>query len=214
MDKLTNRARTIKNIVAISILLAASNSYGPLYSMHFTKIKMVELEDSLLVDRDGNRYSVKKMIDNNLWMTANLKVNIPDSYCYENIKENCDQYGRLYTWKSAQEGCTCWEKDGDFQPMMNGNNWQSIMVLQKIRLTTGKELSKPCFMEVAPGLMRYSVVIVPLMASTSAWMHMASIGLQQKTTAVQPGCTTLEQAANFLIATMIMKSQAQCPYVV
>jgi hypothetical protein len=79
MDKLTNRARTIKNIVAISILLAASNSYGPLYSMHFTKIKMVELEDSLLVDRDGNRYSVRKMIDNNLWMTTNLKVNIPDS---------------------------------------------------------------------------------------------------------------------------------------
>jgi uncharacterized protein (TIGR02145 family) len=123
MDKLTNRARTIKNIVAISILLAASNSYGPLYSMHFTKIKMVELEDSLLVDRDGNRYSVRKMIDNNLWMTTNLKVNIPDSYCYENIKENCDQYGRLYTWKSAQEGCTVL---GEGWRLPTNDEWQQL----------------------------------------------------------------------------------------
>src|SRR4051794_40880724 len=37
--------------------------------------------------------------------TDNLNIDITGSYCYENIKQNCNQYGRLYTWKSAQEGC-------------------------------------------------------------------------------------------------------------
>jgi uncharacterized protein (TIGR02145 family) len=67
---------------------------------------MGELQDSLLVDRDGNRYPIKLMLDGKLWITANLKLIIPDSYCYENIMENCEQYGRLYTWNSAQNSCT------------------------------------------------------------------------------------------------------------
>ncbi|HTF29172.1 MAG TPA: FISUMP domain-containing protein [Flavitalea sp.] len=59
----------------------------------------------MIVDRDHNKYPVKVFPDNTLWMTANLKLNIPDSYCYENMEENCERYGRLYTWTSAQEGC-------------------------------------------------------------------------------------------------------------
>ena len=46
------------------------------------------------------------MQDNKLWMIDHLKINIPEFYCYGDMKENCDRYGRLYTWKSAQEGCT------------------------------------------------------------------------------------------------------------
>lgn len=101
MDKLANSAKTIRNVVTITILVVATSSF----SQVLIKKELTEMADSLLVDRDGNRYPVKKMMDNNLWMTANLKVNILNSYCYENIKENCDNYGRLYTWESAQEGC-------------------------------------------------------------------------------------------------------------
>jgi uncharacterized protein (TIGR02145 family) len=72
---------------------------------HAVKTKTTTLQDSSLVDSDGNKYPIKKMLDNNLWMTANLKLNIPESYCYENAKGNCAQYGRLYTWESAQKGC-------------------------------------------------------------------------------------------------------------
>ena len=61
--------------------------------------------DSLVADSDGNRYSVKVLLDGKLWITANLDVNIPNSYCYENVKKNCEQYGRLYAWESAKEGC-------------------------------------------------------------------------------------------------------------
>src|SRR5687767_6285451 len=56
-------------------------------------------------DSDGNLYAVKKMPDGKLWMTENLKVKIPGSYCYDNLDANCERYGRLYTWKVAQDVC-------------------------------------------------------------------------------------------------------------
>jgi uncharacterized protein (TIGR02145 family) len=45
------------------------------------------------------------MQDGKEWMTENLNVNIPQSYCYEDDEKNCARYGRLYTWESAQVGC-------------------------------------------------------------------------------------------------------------
>ena len=62
--------------------------------------------DFTVNDQDGNRYSVKILRDNKLWMTTNLATNIPGSYCYDNKADNCDRYGRLYTWESAQKGCS------------------------------------------------------------------------------------------------------------
>jgi uncharacterized protein (TIGR02145 family) len=45
------------------------------------------------------------MADGKEWMTANLNVNTPSSYCYVDAEPNCGRYGRLYTWESAQQGC-------------------------------------------------------------------------------------------------------------
>ena len=56
-------------------------------------------------DRDGNSYTVRKMPDGKWWMTENLKVKVPGSYCYEEKVEYCERDGRLYTWKVAQEVC-------------------------------------------------------------------------------------------------------------
>lgn len=64
-----------------------------------------KLNDSVLVDKDGNKYPIKILRDNKLWMTANLKLTIPDSYCYNDTIQYCERYGRLYTWESAQKGC-------------------------------------------------------------------------------------------------------------
>jgi uncharacterized protein (TIGR02145 family) len=47
----------------------------------------------------------RRMADGKEWMTANLNVNTPSSYCYEDAESNCRRYGRLYTWESAQRGC-------------------------------------------------------------------------------------------------------------
>lgn len=41
------------------------------------------------------------------WSSKNLEVYIVDgTYCYNNQEENCEKYGRLYTWNSAREACT------------------------------------------------------------------------------------------------------------
>lgn len=50
-------------------------------------------------------YPSKRMADGKQWTTYNLNVNTVPSYCYENAETNCSQYGRLYTWESANRGC-------------------------------------------------------------------------------------------------------------
>ncbi|MDR3704100.1 MAG: FISUMP domain-containing protein [Candidatus Sulfopaludibacter sp.] len=47
----------------------------------------------------------RRMADGKQWTTHNLNVNTVPSYCYEDAELNCSQYGRLYTWESAQRGC-------------------------------------------------------------------------------------------------------------
>ena len=49
--------------------------------------------------------SSQRMADGKEWTTYNLNVEIAGSYCYGDAERNCRQYGRLYTWESAQRGC-------------------------------------------------------------------------------------------------------------
>lgn len=45
------------------------------------------------------------MLDGKLWTTENLDVATERSYCYDDSKENCRTYGRLYVWESATLAC-------------------------------------------------------------------------------------------------------------
>ena len=76
-----------------------------------------------LRDRDGNIYTIKIMPDNKTWMTSNLNINIPGSYGYENAEQKSNQYGRLYTWKSAQEGCKLL---GEVWRLPTNEEWQKM----------------------------------------------------------------------------------------
>lgn len=76
-----------------------------------------------LRDRDGNIYTIKIMPDNKIWMTSNLNINIPGSYGYENAEQKTNQYGRLYTWKSAQEGCKLL---GEVWRLPTNEEWQKM----------------------------------------------------------------------------------------
>ena len=40
-----------------------------------------------------------------IWIAQNLDLEVKESWCYEDNPKNCEQYGRLYTWQSAQEAC-------------------------------------------------------------------------------------------------------------
>lgn len=39
------------------------------------------------------------------WMTENLNYQMGDSYCYNDIPENCKKYGRLYSKSAAIKAC-------------------------------------------------------------------------------------------------------------
>ena len=94
--------------------------------MHTGKANSAKLHDSLLTDSDGNKYPIKVLLDGNLWMTANLNLNIPNSYCYENGKKNCEQYGRLYTLESAKQGCKLL---GEGWRLPTSGEWRQLTML-------------------------------------------------------------------------------------
>ncbi|WP_407442208.1 FISUMP domain-containing protein [Fibrobacter sp.] len=40
-------------------------------------------------------------IGNQEWSTTNLDIEVDGSFCYDSLPENCEKYGRLYTWSMA-----------------------------------------------------------------------------------------------------------------
>ena len=67
-----------------------------------------ESDYPILTDpRDGKTYKTLDIYEQ-LWMAENLNYKTEDegqSWCYENKPENCDQYGRLYTFEAAKAAC-------------------------------------------------------------------------------------------------------------
>ena len=76
-----------------------------------------------LKDNEGNIYDLKMMPDHKVWMTDNLKLTTVGSFCYDDKKQNCEQYGRLYTWEAAQKAC----KDlGNRWRLPTSEEWQQL----------------------------------------------------------------------------------------
>lgn len=71
----------------------------------------------------GTVHSSQRMKDGKQWTTYNLNIETGSSYCYDDAKRNCLQYGRLYTWESAQRGC---RSLGDGWRLPTDDEWRQL----------------------------------------------------------------------------------------
>ena len=76
-----------------------------------------------LLAQDQNASATRQMADRKQWTTHNLNVTTVPPFCYEDAEKNCLEYGRLYTWESAQRGC---QSLGDGWRLPTDEEWRQM----------------------------------------------------------------------------------------
>lgn len=84
----------------------------------------------------------RQMADGKRWTTRNLNVQTDASYCYDDAKLDCRQYGRLYTWDSARRGC---ESLGDGWRLPTNDEWRQLAEHYGGLLEESKERGRATF---------------------------------------------------------------------
>lgn len=105
-DKLKgNVVRCKKNDVASSSSVQVSSSSAAYVDP--SKVKKGTFTDA----RDGRVYRYVQIGDQT-WMAENLNYKVEQSYCYADDEENCEKYGRLYTWAIAMDSAGVFSPQG------------------------------------------------------------------------------------------------------
>lgn len=90
----------------------------------------------------------KLMQDERVWMTENLNIEIPESYCQQDDTLNCSHYGRLYTWEAARNGCN---QLGDGWQLPTNEEWQTMAKMYGGIYTNSDDNGKLAYVSLLEG---------------------------------------------------------------
>ncbi len=113
-----------KDVYSVRCVMDASNKSKTSEAMvgnHSERESLVSAQLGSLTDpRDEKKYKTVK-IGEQTWMAENLNYEVNGSHCFENVSENCDKYGRFYTWDAAMTACpTGWHLPSE-------SEWQMLL---------------------------------------------------------------------------------------
>ena len=75
------------------------HKYSGTYKLQVIDAQENTVEEVISIDP----LSVK--LADRIWTAYNLDIVVDNSWCYENNNQNCQKYGRLYTWEGARQAC-------------------------------------------------------------------------------------------------------------
>ncbi|MGL1903464.1 MAG: InlB B-repeat-containing protein [Fibrobacterales bacterium] len=154
---------------SISVIADDNNSY--IAECDFTV-------DSLLDERDNQVYGAVA-IGTQIWMSENLNFASSRSVCHGGQVENCDKYGRLYTWSSAMNISQLWDNSNytsildDFQGscpvgwhIPTDDEWKTMIDFAKQNAPAGESLlevlkSTTGWTKSTPGTDRFGFSVLP-----------------------------------------------------
>ena len=108
--------------------------YNPDYAFTYKYMEEDYFAKDFFVDsRNGRTYKYVK-IDQKIWMAENLNYKTGNSWCYDDLSQNCEKYGRLYDWTSANNACPAgWSLPGK-------EEWQTLIDFAGGKDNAGKRL--------------------------------------------------------------------------
>ena len=117
--------------------------------------------------RDSNVYSTVQIGDQ-CWMAENLNYETGTSWCYGNYSVNCDIYGRLYNWDTANIACPAgWHLPTDVE-------WYTLESLLATGPCSATRVGWACFPAGVAlkhgGVTGYNVLLSGYRTNTGEWL--------------------------------------------
>ncbi len=104
-DVATKIANVGNDLIFVSSWALSDKSIDLCYSVNGNVVGECCKDFGTFQDSRDNKFYMTMCIGGKTWFAENLRYDASTSRCYDNNIENCNTYGRLYNWSTAQIAC-------------------------------------------------------------------------------------------------------------